>query len=276
MAQEQQTRELILSRADLVYVLNALQATRIVGVELQEFTWPQQRFDALLKEAEQSLIERSLLTLDDQTQTRLLAPELVGMVGALALRSHAFVLVRGVRGKGQQLFIFNLHQDIMVEHTQLQEGSHRLALVGTLEDLFARIEDLVPLQPVIREGRPEVTIAQTEFERLRQQVQAGDTGEARSILVAAGSAGDLVPLLLQALQNPLFTLSLACLECERDKVIDASSVAIFADEQSSWGIWPSTADTDAPSLLIFPTGINDVRSAFIDWLGLRDELRSSD
>jgi len=269
MAQE--PTELILSRAELVYVLNALQATRIVGVDLKEFTCPRQKLEALLEEAEQSLIARSLLTVDNQSQTRLLAPELVEMVGALAFRSLAFVLVRGVRGKGQQLFIFNLYQDIMVEHTQPQDGIHRLALISTLEDLFARIESLVPLQPVIREGRPEFTIAQTEFERLRQQVQAGGNGEALSTLVAAGLAEDLAPLLIQALQNPLFTLSLACLECEGDAVVDASSVAIFADEQSAWGIWQGTADVDAPQLLIFPTGINDVRSAFIDWLGLRDE-----
>jgi len=268
----QKPMELILSRAELVYVLNALQASRIVGVELREFTWPQQQFDALLQEAEQSLISRSLLTVDAQTQRRLLAPELVEMVSVLAFRSLAFALVRGVRDKGQQLFVFSLYQDTIVEHTQPQEGMHRLAVIGTPEDLFARVESLVPLQPVLRGGRPQFTMVQKQFERMRQSVQTNNTSEAMSILVAAGLAEGLVPSFIRALQKPLFTLSLACLECEGDTVVVASSVAAFADEQSSWGIWSGAADVDAFQLLIFPTGINDIQSAFIDWLGLESEL----
>jgi hypothetical protein len=263
--------ELILSRAELVYTLNALQTTHIVGMEMREFARPQKQFEALLREAEKSLIERSLLTVDNQSQERLLAPELVGMVGALAFRSLAFVLVRGVRGKGQQIFIFNRYRDIMVEHTFPREGTHRLALVNTLEDLLARVDSLVPLQPVIREGRPKFAIAQTEFEELQQRVQADSNGEALSNLVAAGLGQDLASVLIQALKNPLFTLSLACLKCERDTVVDAKSVAVFADEQSAWGVWQGTEDKGAPQLLIFPTGINDVLSALIDWLGFRDE-----
>jgi len=271
----QEPMELILSRAELVYVLNALQASRIVGVELTEFAWPQQQFDALLREAEQGLVSRSLLTVDAQSQRRLLAPELVEMAGVLAFRSLAFALIRGVRDKGQQLFVFNLYQDLMVEHTLPQEGMHRLVPIGAPEDLFARVESLVPLQPVRRKGRPLFTMAQSRFERMRQGVQTKSASEVMSILVTAGLAEGLVSLFIQALQNPLFTLSLACLECEGNTVVAASSVAVFADEQSSWGIWSGAADVDPSRLLIFPTGINDIQSAFVDWLGLEPEQLTS-
>lgn len=260
--------ELILSRAELVYVLNALQVRRIVGVELEEFGWPEDKFARLIQKAEQTLISRSLLTIDPETQTRLLVPELVGMVGTLAFRSVAFVLIRGVRDKGQQLFVYNLHKEAVVEHTLPRDGVHRLAHIGTPKDLFSRIESLAPLELVRREGRPQFTIEQREFESVRKNVQSnGSVKIATSVLAGAGLGKDLIPVFIQSLKNPLLTLSLAYLECEDDTITAASSVAVFADEQSSWGIWSGAVDVNPSELLIFPTGINDLKSAFTDWLG---------
>ena len=267
----QESTALVLSRTELVYVLNTLQASKIIGVELKELDLPQEQFEALLQGAEQSLAASSLLTLDEQAQERLLVPELVGLVEALPFCSLAFVVVRGVRGKGQQMFIFNFYKDIIVEHTMPQEGLHRLVAIGSLEDFFARVESLVPLKPVIVEERPQLSISQAGFEELRQIVQADSDGAAQSILIASGLEEDLASALVQALGNPQFTLSLACLECEQSTVIDANSVAVFADEQSAWGIWQGTVDGDDSEILILPTGINDVRSMIVSWLGLVGE-----
>lgn len=269
MAQE--SVALVLSRAELVYVLNALQATKIIGVDLSEFDLPPGRFQTLLQDAEQSLVDSSLLTVEEKDQKRLLDPGLVGLVGALPFCSLAFVLVRGVRGQGQQMFIHNFYEDIIVEHTLPQEGLHRLAAFDSLESFFARVDNLVPLKPVIVENRPQLSISESGFEELRQSVQAGEDGKAQSRLTACGLEEDLAPALLQALRDPLFTLSLACLECEKSTVINAHSLAVFADEQSAWGIWQETGDKDDPDLLVLPTGINDVRAMIISWLGLAEE-----
>lgn len=272
----QTTEELVISRAELIYVLNTLHVTRIVGMELKEFALPKLQLDAMLRDGEHSLIARSQLTVNQQTRSFVLSPTAIGLVRALAFRDLAFILIRGVRGKGQQLFVFNRYQNMLVEHTLPRASQHRLATVGTLDDLFARLESLVPLQPVLREDRPEFTITPVRFEQARQQIQTGQVSEAISTLVAAGLDENLAPLLVQSLQKPLFTLSLACVKCERDMAVAVSSVAVFADEKSSWGIWPDMAEENNHDLLVFPTGINDIKSAFIDWLGLRDEHAPSE
>jgi len=269
--QPQASADLIMSRAELVYVLNALQTNRIVGIDLKEFGLTKQQFQDLLREGEQSLLDRSLLEVDDATQNRLLAPALVGMVGALAFRSIAVVLVRGSRGEGQQMFVFNLYQDTMIEHTQPQEGVHRLALIPTLADMYLRMEDLVPLHPVTMEDRPKFIIPQAEFEDIQRKVQEDEDVEAAGALATAGLDEELTPSLVQALQNPMVALSLAFLKCEEDRVVDARSLAVFANEQSSWGIWSRQEETDTPQFIIFPTGINDVWLAFVDWIELQEK-----
>ena len=269
--QPQASADLIMSRAELVYVLNALQTNRIVGIDLKEFGLTKQQFQDLLREGEQSLLDRSLLEVDDATQNRLLAPALVGMVGALAFRSIAVVLVRGSRGEGQQMFVFNLYQDTMIEHTQPQEGVHRLALIPTLADMYLRMEDLVPLHPVTMEDRPKFIIPQAEFEDIQRKVQEDEDVEAAGALATAGLDEELTPVLVQVLQNPMVALSLAFLKCEEDRVVDARSLAVFANEQSSWGIWSRQEETDTPQFIIFPTGINDVWLAFVDWIELQEK-----
>ena len=273
---EPKSIEIMLSRPELVYILNALQAQQIVGVELEEFSLPQPQFNELLQQAEQQLIRRSLLRIDENSNARTLAPGLVAMVGALAFRSMAIILVRGIQGKGQQLFVFNLYHDIFVEHTLPQEGVHRLMSIDTADALFMRLEDLVPLHPVTVQGRPRITMEQDEFKRLYDTIQSGTVDLTLAGLLSKKVGDEIAQTLVTTLQKPLVTLSLACFEVHDDIATDASSVAVFADEYSSWGLWQDADDPNPSHLVIFPTGINDIRAAFAQWLGLSpDDIQSS-
>ena len=261
---------LTLSHSELLYVLNAFQTTRIVGMEFEEFSWPHQKLDALLTEGEQSLIARSLLHTDEQSQTRLLAPELIGVVGALALRDRAFILTQTVRGMERQTFMFNLYEDLIVEHIRPQEGVHHLVTFDTPQDLVKRVASLSLLQIVAEEDRPGIQMAQTEFEGLVKLVQDGDSGQAISILVAGGLSQDLAALLVQTLQDPEVIFSLAYLEWKQDTIVDALSVSVFADEHSSWGVWLGEADPESPKWRICPAGINDIWPIFMEGLSLEE------
>ncbi len=263
--------ELVLSRTELLFALNALQARHIVGVQLPEFDGPPERLAEMLREGEQVLRARSLLTTDPETGQALLSPGIVGLVGALAFRSQAFPLVRGVRGLGRQLFVFNRYQDTLVEHTLLHERVHRLAVVPTLDDLWKRVQALLPLYPVTEKNRPRFTMDPAAFDRLLEQVQANGGGTAVSALVDAGWSQELATRLVRALQNPLFTFSLAYLECKGDKITQADSLSVFADEQSAWGLWLGRDEAALTRWRVFPTGINDVWGAWLGWLGYRPD-----
>jgi hypothetical protein len=264
-------RELIISRRELVYVLNALQVKNIVGVNLEELELPSSEFEALLREAEEELIASELLTIDPESHNRELEPTLVGMIGALAFRHTAFVLVRGVHEKGQQLFIFNVYQDVIVEHTQPQEDLHRLFLIESMEDLFERLDQLIPLHTVIVENRPTFVMEMAEFEEMQQRIEELEDSVIRQMLVQADLEPGLTSPFIQALRNPLFTFSLAFLHCENSTATAASSAAIFADQNSAWGVWGGVEGINDEDCLIFPTGINDIKSALVDWLDVEIE-----
>lgn len=88
-------------------------------------------------------------------------------------------------------------------------------------------------------------------------------------MVKVSLSQDLIMPFIHALEQPEFTLSLACLQIENDEALDASSTSIFADQQSAWGIWPDNMEADPPILLIFPSGITDIYNAVTDWLEAR-------
>jgi len=257
--------ELVISRSELIYVLNALQAKHVVGVDIKEFELTPSGLESLLQKAEKNLIASNLVTIDPSTQTRQINPILIGMIGALAFRSAAFVLVRGVRDKGQQLFIFNVYQDIIVEHTQPQQSLHRLAVLEDLDAFFSRIDQLVPLHSVITKDRPQFVMSQTAFQDIQQNKGLQDY-EIAQTLVKAGLSKDLTLPFIQAFQNPIITFSLAILSCEQDTAVDASSATIFADENSAWGVWGGVEGIRETDCLVFPTGTNDIKVAFADWL----------
>lgn len=252
--------EVILSRSELVFLLNLLNAKRIIGIELNEFLLPDHQFNEILEAGKASLISRSLL----DGNTLAVSPPLDSMIQILALRDIAIVLVRGIRGKGQQLFILNLFEGQLMEHTMPEDGLHRLAMFESERDFLTHLEKVVPLEPVQREGRQIYYTTQSNFEQIYSHI-VSDKIEAISQLTKVGIPEELASAITTALSSPLYTLSMACFRIRNQKVFDTSSVFIFADEDIAWGTWSGDVVGGELNISLLPSGINDVKDAIKEW-----------
>jgi hypothetical protein len=258
--------EIILSRAELIFLLKQMGASHVAGVELPELSAAPVTLDPILVEGKQALIARQLINATGE-----MVPELKDSMDILANRDMALILARGMKGLGQQLFVFNFKGDQILEHTRPTDKTHRLAGIKDQDALLDRVRELVPLLAVEPNGRLVFEIKAGAFSQVRKLAGAGDLKLALGILKTNGWDPDLAENFLQTLGKLEMTFSIACLVTRAGEVVDGSSAAILASETASWGIWPGDKSGDEPVYLVFPTGITDVVAAVTNWLGTRSQ-----
>ena len=251
--------EFILSRAELVYLLHELKCKTVVGVNLKELNQSDEELSVSLKQG-QTLLNKKKDTVDYS--------QLVEFVEVLGKRDIGIVMIRGIKNLGRQLFIFNFYNGKIIEHTMPEEGFYRLALIPSFDALIERLKQIVSLAAVNMNDREINKISQPDFENIIKFVQSGNIHEAEKILEQTDFNQAYYGYLLQAIGEPEFTLSIACFKIQNDTAMETSSVSIFADQQSSWGVWPGEMEATPPILYLFPSGITDVFNTFSDWLHL--------
>jgi hypothetical protein len=250
--------EILLSREELVYLLRSGNAQGVAGMKIAELELEEAEVQKISDQGRQSLKARGLVGADNLPQA-----DLLNMADVVGQRDLAVILARGVRAYGQQLFVYNLLGDDIVEHTLPEVGIHRWMSLDSLEAFFKRIQDFVPLAVVNLKDRVMLSINQADVDFLRLNVNDKKWAEARQRLSTLGAPADWVEPLLAAMGQPFITLSMAILLLDAGEVVSGTSAAIFADEGSSWGIWPGEKEGQ---LLLFPTGITDLFNAIADAL----------
>jgi hypothetical protein len=262
---ESNQREQMISRPELLYLLNRMGVKNIAGGQLNEWSLPAQKLGQLLQDGEQSLIDRHLAERKEGDSSLTIDPELESLMTVIAKRDRAFVLVRGTQ-QGKQLFIFNMDRGKIVEHTLPREGVHRLAPIADSDAFLARLKQIIPLASVTKEHRPEFKISEPDLEKVISEIRQGKIEPARQVLASAGMNAEYFGHFTRAIAAPEFTLSLACLRIDGETTTGASSVSVFADQQSAWGIWPHQLDAVPPVLIVYPSGVDDVFALVSGWI----------
>jgi hypothetical protein len=265
---------IILSRAELLAALNHYGTRDIIGSKFSETDLDENKIQAVLEEGNNKLVDRNLGEYSPDKNKIKLNSKFESFIKPLVYRDLALILIVGVKGKGQFPLVYFKFEGGIVEHIVNEDRTHTLTIFTEIADLLQRFIELVPLQSVIRKGRQKFEIEHSFFEnivKLSKDEKRG-TQKVSKELERLNIDNIVASKVASALTKPDVTISLALVLCEGDKVSEASSFAIFADQESSWGIWPKETDSDPPLFWLMPSGINDVHSALIDWLGIRDEL----
>ena len=261
--------ELILSRAELIFLLKQMGAAQVAGVDLPELAAGAVNLEGVLAEGKQTLLSRSLISTAGTA-----VPELLAVMAVLAHCDMALILVRGMKGIGQQLFVFDFLDEQILEHIRPDEKTHRLVWIQNKAALLDRVTQLVPLVAVEAQGRFLFEIKVAAFNQARKLAKMGEAKQALDILIQQDWAPDLAENFLHTLDQLEFTLSLACLKTRNGEVVDASSVAVLASADASWGIWPGDQSDEEPGYSVFPTGITDLYEAITGWLDSRNRARA--
>lgn len=262
-----ENNELFLDRKELIYLVRLTGSQTVIGMDMPELKQDKKEIDNLLAEAEKSLVKADVIEIS-QTQGVSVEEPILQMIEVVAKRSLAILTIRSIRGKGQQLFVHNFLDNLILEHTLPQENMHRLAFVKNQDAFYERLRLIFPLHPVDQKTRKEFVIKEKLMQQIKDNLLQNNLEAPEKELEKLGMPREYRQTMLNALKTPQFTASAAAFLMRGDEIKDASSFSVVGDQESSWGIWPHKLIEKDPEFLIFPSGITDVLCAFKDWISL--------
>lgn len=227
-------QEIILSRAEFLVLLDALDVGAVVGFDaatlFPEAPHEQRR---LVEQGQESLATRGLLRVTSDGVH--VIDSLLMLVAAVVARPDiASITVRDIPRIGQQLFLHYQSGAYLVEQTLPAEGTHRLA---TLPDQEALLDRLLAIFPPPTQSVPDIrgVVSQEIFLAAKARAEEGDIIGAAALLEGAltpQGAADLCA----AIASPVVSGTIALLRCADEEIVDARNPALLIDEQSAWTI----------------------------------------
>jgi len=223
---------IVLSRDEFLVFLDAFHSVGVVGISQDEL-FPD-NIDVLREQiyrGQRSLEERGLLRKDGDLHV--LDGTLTDLMGVVTLPDVAIVTGRNVPEVGAQIFLHYLGNQLIVEQTFPVEGQHRLATIESLPVLLSRIAEILPLTTEL-DPTQAIVLPEETFIEAKELAENGQGEGALTIFAQRGFPTPVAQALVDTIQNPAFSGTVAILRCAENEVVDAFSVAVVQGERSAW------------------------------------------
>lgn len=222
-------RVLLVNQAELLYLAQMLGAHRLVGLEM--VAGPV----APLAEQPQGDVLAALKQRGWLDEGGALDALLMPVFQTVCLPEQALVVVRDIPQIGKQALIF-LHRDgQIVLHTFPQEGQHRLAAMGDLEQVQQMLLEWFPLQHY-PDGEAEFLMETKMFDDVRRLAEKQQVQEAVKLLDGVdGNEKDKLDL-ASAIMNRTMSGSLAVFQVQGEQLVDAHTFAVLTGPETAWVI----------------------------------------
>ncbi len=227
--------EIILDRSEFLALAALAQAQDIIGLDaaamLPKTGEARQDF---YNQGEAMLRERELLQVTPDG-VAVLEENLLRLVDCIAHPDDALIAIKTVPGTGQQLFLYYGKEQIFVEQTLPSERQHRLADVGDIGALAARLSEVFPIASVDPGNTAMVELPQQTMIDVFQLAIQGRITEARQQVSPTTPA---VEKLLTDFAQAQFSGTLSIYRGDEDGEAQSSEIALVQGPQTAWAIVP--------------------------------------
>lgn len=251
---------LLLSRAEMLVLLDAVRAQTIVGLDEPLIPESEAEHRVLVEQGHASLQARGLAQTNPNGGVALDAV-LVTVASIITKPETAIIVVRHDPERGDQGFWFYRAGALIVEHTLPDAQTHRIATIPDGAHLLARISQILPL--VNASPPAAATLAEATFGQAKTLAENRQTQSAKALLASAFAA-EAATALVQAIQQPVFSGSLAILRTADGQIVDARSLAVLQSAMTAWLI--SQATPGETSLRIETADQETLRQQIERWL----------
>lgn len=227
---------LVLSRAEMLVLLDAVRAQTILGLDVPLIPASPAAHRALVEQGHATLQARGLIQVNPNGGLALDAV-LVTVASIITNPEIAIIVVRHDPERGDQGFWFYAAGGLIVEHTLPDAQTHRIATIPDQAHLLARINQILPL---VNMRPPAVaTLDEALFGQAKVFAENSQTQPAIAALAPAFGA-EAATALVQAIQHPVFSGSLAVLRTRDQQVVEARSLAVLQNAITAWLITQAT------------------------------------
>lgn len=234
---------LILSRAEIYYLMKLLRANAMIGLGAAESA------PAVLDRGRVSLVQRGLVTTGLTEAENKIDDKLLPLVMASFFPDGAMTIIRDLPAVGEQVLLFFRRASLIVLHTFPDQFSHRLALLDNPAQVTDMVQRWFPLAGY-PESRSNVQLAVERFKELRDEAEAHRTDAALQVLAGCPFADDEKMNLIEAIEHRTISGSFAVMQCVQDTITTAHSVAVVAGPSTAWLISQPEDDPQGSQLLI--------------------------
>lgn len=229
------------TRAEFFALAALYQADEIIGLDAAVLlpTDPESRA-ALYAEGRARLLARGMLRADDRGQ---LEPDrtLDAVMRAIVAPVCVVWVSRHLPSQGRQWFLYYGSNDNFVEQTLPDATSHRLAVIGDVNDLVSRLLTILPIDEsaFVRES---VSVPAQSLAEAYRLAQHGASEQARTVLESSVPADPTVASYMADLfASAQFSAAVTLIRIEPDRPIDTREIAIVQAPDEAWAITQTRA-----------------------------------
>lgn len=224
---------LVLTRAELLTLLDAVDADDLVGVDSDALLPddPKEHAD-LVQEGIEKLKGRGLLEVVDDVNT--LNPTLFAVIQDFAHPDLVVLIRKQVPDLGEQRIMYYQRGTDIVEHTMPETEQFRFAVIPNTLAMINRIELFVPVEEGAPASAYQETLEQKAYIGVRWLVDQGRPEEAETILNDEGFPEGPAHLLVQALASYEYAAALAFLRIEDGQVVGGREMEVIRTNELTW------------------------------------------
>jgi len=254
---------IILERAELLMLLDAVQADGVIGLDTNTLRPASQaEHVALIRQGLESLSRRGAVEVVGEVVT--INVDLLSMAMLMAHPEAAIVTSRDNPGLGQQLFLHYLAGEVVLEQTLPSEQQHRLALVPGPQGLVERLLGILPVQETPTAAQFRIEISPDDFFDVKQQVESNQFETARARLQQLQWHQVAIDHFLATFAKPDFGGAIALMRCQRDEVVDGRNVAVV--QRGEAALWVKQVVPGEPLLEVATIHAAHMRELLAAWL----------
>lgn len=243
---------ILLSREELIFVLDLLQADSIPGLDadpLGDLT-AQQRAMSMVW-AGRALRARGLGQLNEDGEL-VLHRALLTAVGVCAYSSQAvFIFHWPEAGAEPSRYFGHIRGDDIASHTRPADILHQFNLLPDREHLLTRIFDFCNYEDGTETVELSMTVSNTNFVRARELSSEGQTEEAADLLIGSGAPMETAVAFVTTLADSPRVSIMQILKQEGEDTVQKSDFTLVQNGDYTWLV--ALAQEDEAALLVKTT-----------------------
>lgn len=257
----------LLSREELLFVLNLLQAGFIPGLDndpLGELTAEQLAFANTV--AGRALWARELAQLHPDGQW-VVHNNLLLAVGGCAYAQRIISVYHWPADSAfPRRFFGHLRENDIVTHTRPADVLHRFSLLPSKEQLISQVLAACDLEDGSTSPPQELALSRGDFVKIRELAGAGDTTGAMDILVTNRTPPETAQAFVSTLADSARVSIMQILDQPINGTVQKRDFTVLQNSQQTWMISAPTSDTDDAPLSVKTTSRDEITALLSEWL----------
>ncbi|MCP4421408.1 MAG: hypothetical protein GY805_32760 [Chloroflexi bacterium] len=257
---------ILLSREELLLLLNMLQADSIPGLDVDPagVLNDEQRALAYLWGG-RSLRARELAQVGDNDSLKV-HNALLTAVAACAYSNNALFIYHWSKDDVTPTRYFgHIRGDDIATHRRPEDVLHLFTLLPSKKHLFDQVMDVCEYEDLTAAPLDEIRTTEDDFVRVRKFVSQRDAQVASGLLINRGASAETAEAFVNTLGNSPRISVFQTFKQEGETAVKKGDFTVLQDNQHAWFIAP-TPEEDNGGLFIKPTTRNEIEGALADLL----------